>query len=43
MEIIKILIVDDDIEWLKMASDFLNNEKDFHVIATAKTKDDAIK
>lgn len=42
MEIIKILIVDDDIEWLKMTSDFLNSENDFRVVATATTKNEAI-
>lgn len=38
---IKIIIVDDDVDWLKKFSGFLNTEPDLHVIGTVTNKDNA--
>lgn len=42
MDKIKIAIVEDDIDWLKMMISFLNEEKDFVIVGTATNKDEAI-
>ena len=42
MDKIKIMIVDDNVEWFKMVSNFLNNEPDFCVIGTFTNENDAI-
>jgi DNA-binding NarL/FixJ family response regulator len=41
MEPIKIIIVDDDVDWLKKFSKFLNEEPDLHVIGTVTNKNNA--
>jgi len=39
---VNIAIVEDDPTWLSIMTAFLNQEADFHVVATAATKDEAI-
>ncbi len=42
MQIIRILIVDDEINWIKTIELFLSKENDIKVVATATNKDDAL-
>jgi NarL family two-component system response regulator LiaR len=42
MKKIRIMIVEDDQEWLKALTDFLNDETDFYVIAAASSREDAL-
>lgn len=42
MDRIKIAIVEDDIDWLKMMIAFLNEEKEFMIVGTATNKNEAI-
>jgi NarL family two-component system response regulator LiaR len=41
MDKIRIIIIDDDVDWLKRLSCFLNDEPDLHVIGTVTNKNDA--
>src|SRR5450756_196526 len=40
--LVNIAIVEDDPIWLSLMTDFLNQEEDFQVVATAVTKEEAI-
>ena len=40
---IKVLIVDDDMDWIKIMKRFLREENDIAVVATAPNKDEALK
>jgi DNA-binding NarL/FixJ family response regulator len=42
MEKIKIALVEDDIDWLKMMIAFLNVEEEFRIVGTATNKDEAV-
>ncbi|MDB5054454.1 MAG: DNA-binding response regulator [Bacilli bacterium] len=42
MNKIKILIVEDDLDWLRLMTCFLNNEHDFIIVGTASNKEDAL-
>jgi NarL family two-component system response regulator LiaR len=42
MDKIKILLVDDDINWLKMLTAFLNKEEDLLVVGATSTKEEAL-
>lgn len=42
MDKIKIVIVEDDLDWLKLIINYLNKEKEFVIAGTAMTKNEAI-
>lgn len=43
MEKIRLILVDDDLDWLKVITDFLNGRKDFLIVGTATNRSGAFK